>query len=193
MNALRPYLERARTAYENLTEREQKLILLLGTVLIGLAFFFLLSTYANRTREWKDGATARREAIDQLIAKRADYAIAMEERKELNYKLDANPVSVPSFVESHTRTLSIPAPTNFRDSRQPVGGQPDITAISTEISFPRMTLIQLSDFSRAVLEGEELLYIQRIQIREQPRGTDFEVTMQLTTYQKNRDSEEDDQ
>lgn len=193
MNALRPYLERIQNAYENLTEREQKLILLLGTVLIGLAFFFVMNLYIARTREWKDGAQARREAIDQLIAKRADYAIAMEERKELNYKLSANPVSVPSFVESHSRTLSIPAPTNFRDSRQPVGGQPDITAISTEIAFPRMTLTQLSDFSRAVLEGEELLYIQRIQIREQRRSTDFEVTMQLTTYQKNRDDEEDDQ
>lgn len=193
MNAIRPYLERVRDAYTNLTEREQKLILILGAVLIGLGCFFLMNSYISRTREWRDGAEARREAIDQLIAKRSDYAIAMEERKELNYKLDANPVSIPSFVESHTASLSIPAPTNFRDSRQPVGGQPDINALSTEISFPRMSLTQLTDFSRAVLEGEELLYIQRIQIREQRRGTDFEVTMQLTTYQKNQESEEDDQ
>lgn len=193
MNAIRPYLERVRDAYTNLTEREQKLILILAAVLIGLGCFFLMNSYISRTREWREGAEARREAIDQLIAKRGDYAIAMEERKELNYKLDANPVSIPSFVESHTASLSIPAPTNFRDSRQPVGGQPDINALSTEISFPRMSLTQLTDFSRAVLEGEELLYIQRIQIREQRRGTDFEVTMQLTTYQKNPESEEDDQ
>lgn len=191
MNAIRPYLQRARDAFDNLTEREQKLILLLTVVLTGLLLFFLMNSYISRTQEWKDGSQARREAIEQLISKRSDYAIAMEERKELNFKLDANPVSVPSFVESHTRALSIPAPTNFRDSRQPVGGQPDVTAISTEISFPRMSLAQLSDFARAVADGEELLYIQRIQIREQRRGTDFEVTMQLTTYQNSPDSDED--
>lgn len=193
MNAIRPYLERVRNAFDNLTEREQKLIALLGLVLFALLLFFLASSYITRTAEWKEGAQARREGIEQLISKRSDYARAMEERKELNFKLDANPVSIPSFVERHTQSLSIPAPTNFRDSRQPVGGQPDVLAISTEISFPRMSLTQLSDFARAIAGGEELLYIQRIQIREQPRGTDFEVTMQLTTYQNAPDSDEDDQ
>lgn len=193
MNAIRPYIERARNAFQNLTEREQRLIGLLGVVLFALLLFFLISSYISRTTEWKEGAQARRDGIEQLIAKRSDYALAMEEQKELNFKLDANPVSVPSFVERHSQALSIPAPTNFRDSRQPVGGQPDVIAISTEISFPRMSLAQLSDFARAVSSGEELLYIQRVQIREQRRGTDFEVTMQLTTYQNAPDSDEDDQ
>lgn len=193
MNAIRPYIERVRDAFQNLTEREQRLIGLLGVVLFALLLFFLISSYISRTTEWKDGAQARRDGIEQLIAKRSDYALAMEEQKELNFKLDSNPVSVPSFVERHSQALSIPAPTNFRDSRQPVGGQPDVIAISTEISFPRMSLAQLSDFARAVTSGEELLYIQRVQIREQRRGTDFEVTMQLTTYQNAPDSDEDDQ
>lgn len=190
MNALKTYFARARAAFLGLTAREQKLIAILVVVLFGMLMFFLISGQLRKTKEWRQGSEERRDAISQLISRRAEYATAVLETKELNFKLDANPVSIPSFVEARTRSLSITAPTNFRDSRQPVGGNPDVTAISTEIVFPEMTLTQLSDFAREVENAAELLYIQRIDLKERRSAEGFEVTMQLTTYQNTRGDEE---
>lgn len=190
MNALMPYFNRARAAFLGLTEREQKLVALLVFIVVGMLLFFVVSGQIRKTNEWRQGSIERREAISQLISRRADYAAAVLETKELNFKLDANPVSIPSFVEARSRSLSIMAPTNFRDSRQPVGGNPNVTALSTEIVFPDMTLGQLSDFAREVYLAPELLYIQRIDLKERRNAEGFEVTMQLTTYQNNRGDEE---
>lgn len=190
MNAITSYFNRARAAFLGLTDREQKLIGVLAVILIGMLLFFLISGQMRKTKEWRQGSEERRAAISQLISSRSEYAAAVLETKELNFKLDANPVSIPSFVESRTRRLSIMAPTNFRDSRQPVGGNPDVTAISTEIVFPELTLTQLSDFAREIENAPELLYIQRIDLKERRNADGFEVTMQLTTYQNTRGDDE---
>jgi|SRR5690554_3652358 len=190
MNAIMPYFNRARAAFLGLTDREQKLIGLLGIILFGLLMFLLISGQMRKTKEWKQGSEERRAAISQLISSRSEYASAVLEAKELNFKLDANPVSIPTFVEARTRKLSITAPTNFRDSRQPVGGNPNVTAISTEVVFPELTLTQLSDFAREVENAPELLYIQRIDLKERRNAEGYEVTMQLTTYQNTRSDEE---
>lgn len=189
-NRLRSYAQRARDAFFGLTDREQKLVALLLAVVVGMAMFMMINSQAQKTKEWREGSTARRDAISQVIARRGEYAVAVEQARELNFKLDAQPVSIPSFVESRTRRLAITAPTNFRDSRQPVAGNPGIVALSTEIVFPDMNLGQLSDFAKEVHEAEELLYIQRVDLKERRNAEGFEVTMQLTTYQNNPDDED---
>src|SRR5690554_4598392 len=110
MNAIMPYFNRARAAFLGLTDREQKLIGLLGIILFGLLMFLLISGQMRKTKEWKQGSEERRAAISQLISSRSEYASAVLEAKELNFKLDANPVSIPTFVEARTRKLSITAP-----------------------------------------------------------------------------------
>lgn len=193
MNALKSYLQRARAAFLGLTDREQKLIGLLAIILVAMLAFVLINGQVQRTNEWRSGSEARRDAISQVIAKRNEYAVAVEQAQTLNFKLNAQPVSIASFVESRTRRLSITAPTNFRDSRQPVAGNPDVTALSTEIVFPEMDLAQLSDFAREVADAEELLYIQRIDLKPRRNAEGYEITMQLTTYQNTPTDDEDAQ
>lgn len=157
-----------------------------------MGLFFIIRGQLTKTSEWRDGAEARRVAIQQLIDKRADYAQAMNESKELETLLKNPAMSIPSFVEGHTQSLSIQKPTDFRDSRQPVAGRADVTAISTEVSFPKMSLGQLSSFSEKVVNSDKLIYMQRLQIRHKERSNDYEVTMQLTTYQNAEKNKEDD-
>lgn len=190
MNTLKPYFQRARAAFLGLTDREQKLIALLAFILLAMLAFLLINGQVRKTNEWRSGSEERRAAISQVIAKRGEYAVAIEEMQTLNFKLNAQPVSIASFVESRTRSLSISAPTNFRDSRAPVAGNPAVTALSTEVVFPEMDLAQLSDFAREVAEAEELLYIQRIDLKPRRNAEGYEVTMQLTTYQNSPDDED---
>ena len=190
MNALKPYLARARAIFLGLTDREQKLIALLAVLLLAMLAFLLINGQVQKTNALRSGSEARRDAISQVISKRNEYAVAIEEMQALNFKLNAQPVSIASFVESRTRSLSISAPTNFRDSRQPVAGNPAVTALSTEVVFPEMDLAQLSDFAREVASAEELLYIQRIDLKPRRNAEGYEVTMQLTTYQNSPDDED---
>lgn len=191
MSRLLPYWQRVRDGFLGLTDREQKLLGVLAIVLTVFFAFLMISSQMRKTREWKEGALDRRDAISQLISRRGEYARAMEETRELNAKMDRNAMSIPSFVEARCRQLNITQPTNFRDSRQPVGGNPSVTALATEVVFPEMTLAQLSDFSAEVQKSGELIYIQRVEIKEKRQGEGFEVSMQLTTYQNNKDGDED--
>lgn len=185
------YWQRARDGFLGLTEREQKLLSVLAIVLTLFLSYLVIGSQIRKTTEWKSGAMARRDAISQLISSRGEYASAMEQARDLNAKMDRNALSIPTFVEARCRQLNITQPTNFRDSRQPVGGNPSVIGLSTEVVFPEMTLAQLSDFSAEVQKSGELIYIQRVEIKEKRQGEGFEVSMQLTTYQNTKDGDED--
>lgn len=186
MSAIQPYLDKARDTWTGLTERERLLMMLLAAVLLVFGLYVLVSGQLQKSETWRTGTQERRDAISLLINNRATYADAVATQRELNAKMSGNAVSIPSFVEARCRQLNITRPTNFRDSRAPVANNAAITALTTEVVFPEMTLAQLSDFSNAVYESGELLYIQRIDIKQRRGQTDgFEVSMQLTTYQLN--------
>lgn len=188
MNSLQALLEKLQDAWRGLTDRERKLMLVLAGVLAALLVFLFLSSQIRSAAELRDGADARRAAISALIDKRSEYATAVAQQRALSAKMSGNAVSVPSFVETQCRVLNITRPTNFRDSRSPVANNAAVTALTTEVVFPQMTLTQLSDFSNAVYSSGELLYIQRIEVKEKRgrnAGEGFEVAMQLTTYQLN--------
>lgn len=188
MSAIQPFLDKIRDLWAGLTERERKLMMLLGVVLVVFGLFLMVSGQVRKSNEWREGTQERRDAISLLISNRATYAQAIAAQRELNAKMTGNAVSVPTFVEARCRQLNITRPTNFRDSRAPVANNPGVTALTTEVVFPQMTLTQVSDFSRAVYESGELLYIQRIEIKQKRNANaadGFEVSMQLTTYQLN--------
>ena len=186
MSALQSIWSQLQDTWNGLTQRERNLMLVLAAVLVVFGLYLGISSQLRKSDEWQAGTEERRDAISLLINNRATYADAVAQQREMNAKMTGNVVSVPTFVEQQCRSLDITRPTNFRDSRAPVANNAAITALTTEVVFPQMTLAQLSDFSNAVYDSNELLYIQRIEIKEQRNNAQaFEVTMQLTTYQLN--------
>lgn len=182
MNAINNIVERVQSALSGLTERERKLLGIMLLIVVGLGGFFFFNSMRLKTTEYREGITARREAIDDLLANRDEYAAQIAAQRRTQEQLQNNQLSLATFVETQSRSLQITRPSNFSDSRQPVAGNESVTAHSTEVTFPAMSLQQLSDFVNAVARSRELVYVQRIEL-EQPRNASaFQVTMRLATY-----------
>lgn len=182
-------IERVQGALSGLTERERKLLAIMLIIVVLLGGFFFFNSMRIKSAEYRDGITARRDAIDQLLANRDEYAAQIAAQRRTQEQLRNNDLSLATFVETQARNLRITRPSNFSDSRQPVAGNEAVTALSTEVVFPSMSLQQLSDFADAIARSRELVYVQRIEL-EQPRNASaFQVTMKLATYRMSEGGE----
>lgn len=167
-----------------LTERERKLLLLLG--LVAVVFLLMLGNLfvGNAFSAMRDGNEDRRAALDLLITERERFLFEQEQARSLDARLDGNQLRLSSFVETTASQSGVPRPREFRDHSQPVG-QTGVTSIETTVSFPSMSFEQLIDLLNAFEDSGELVFIQSLRItpaRRGEHGLDADIT--LATYRR---------
>jgi hypothetical protein len=174
-------LDRLRIAWENLNDRERRMLLLLGGVLVGLLLLTppLMLSLSNNELETQNGEL--RSVLDQLSIQHTRLAQMTEDRKnaELRYRNRTPPLG--SFMESEAKKQGL--------TLQEVTDQPEKTVgrylrRSVTVSLPQIGLTPVISLLSSIVESGHPVAIEEIQLDHFQPGDQYNVKLGILTYDK---------
>ncbi len=184
MSRAREIVARAGSAVSELNPRERLLLGVLAALISGLVLFLLLSNYNKKTGALETAISEKRDTIDLIMTRRDQVVAARAQNDALDEALESNNLRIAAFIESIANRLRVTRPRDFNNMDQTVVGHDDITATATVTTFPDMTPEQLGQVLHEIESSEELVYVQRVKVSPQRRGSNFEVEVTLVTYRR---------
>ena len=174
-------LDRLRASWDNLNDRERRMLSLLGAVLLALLLLLppiMLSLGNNELQSQNDEL---RSVLDQLALQRGRLMQLAQDRKnaELRYQNKTPPLG--SFLESEAKKQGL--------TLQEVTDQPEKTVgryqrRSVTVSLPQTGLTPVIKLMSSIVESGHPVAIQEIQLDHYQPGDQYSVKLGILTYDK---------
>jgi len=175
------FLDRIRSSWDNLNDRERRMLTMLGMVALALLLLLppvMLSLGNNDLQAQNDEL---RSVLDQLGIQRARLMQLAEDRKnaEARYKNKTPPLG--SFLESEAKKQGL--------NLQEVTDQPEKTVgkylrRSVTVSLPNTPLTPVINLMSSLVESGHPVAIQEISMDHYSVGDVFNVKLGILTYDK---------
>jgi type II secretory pathway component PulM len=173
--------DRLRTAWENLNDRERRMLLVLGSVLIGLLLLMppIMLTLSNSELETENAEL--RSVLDQLSIQHVRLAQLTEDRRNAEQRYRKKTPPLGSFMESKAKDQGL--------TLQEVTDQPEKTVgrylrRSVTVSLPQVGLTPVISLLSAIVESGHPVAIEQIQIDHFQPGDQYSVKLGILTYDK---------
>jgi len=174
-------LDRLRTSWENLNERERRMLSLLGGVLLTVLLLLPPIMLSLGNSELKAQNDELRSVLDQLAMQRGRLMQLAQDRKnaELRYQNKTPPLG--SFLESEAKKQGL--------TLQEVTDQPEKTVgryqrRSVTVSLPQTGLTPVIKLLSSIVESGHPVAIQEIQLDHYQPGDQYSVRLGIMTYDK---------
>lgn len=177
---LQDLADRLSAAWSGLTERERKLVSLLGIALV-LTIVALGLTSFRKSLEAKEQAIAYKEMAIQEVAKlAATYRQAEAQRNRIETRLRGAPVKLFSYLEETAKKQNV----TIGDMQDRGTDTRDGVVRSTvEVSFAAVELQPLLRFVNEIEKNPRWVKVERIRIRRRNDDPDrLDVTLTVSTY-----------
>lgn len=182
--ALSDSLAGMRAAFENLNERERKLVVALGIVVVLLVVFlpiYLLTSSVSDVEEENEQIRQALRDISQQGGQLAEWE-AEREAAERRYESPAPPLG--SFLEAKAREAGYDRPLEVTDQPEKVEG--GFTRRNTRASLPGVGLRTAIDMMTAVENSPYPVAIERLHIEHYQAGDRYNVQLGVIALDKNR-------
>jgi hypothetical protein len=176
-----PLLDRLRIAWENLNDRERRMLLLLGGVVLGLLLLTppLMLSLSNSELEAQNGEL--RSVLEQLSIQHARLAQLTEDRKNAEQRYRNRTPPLGSFMELEAKKQGL--------TLQEVTDQPEKTVgrylrRSVTVSLPQIGLTPVISLLSSIVESGHPVAIEEIQLDHFQPGDQYSVKLGILTYDK---------
>jgi type II secretory pathway component PulM len=176
-----PLFERLRTTWENLNDRERRMLTILGVTIGALLLVFPPVLLVLDNTELEEQNAELRSVVEQLDAQRAKLArIAAERRAAEQRYLNKTP-PLGSFLESEAKKQGL--------TLQEVTDQPEKTVgrylrRSVTVALPQVALTPLINLLSSIVESGHPVAIDQLQIDHYQPGDQFNVKLGVLTFDK---------
>jgi type II secretory pathway component PulM len=174
-------IERLRTTWENLNDRERRMLSVLGAVLAALLLLMppLLLILDNADLEAQNDEL--RSTLDQLDQQRSRLARLAQERRNAEQRFLNKTPPLGSFLESEAKKQGL--------TLQEVTDQPEKTVgrylrRSVTVALPQVALTPLIQLLSSIVESGHPVAIDQIQIDHYQSGDQFNVKLGILTFDK---------
>lgn len=175
-----PLLDKLATFYDERTEREQKLLLIMGVtailMVLTLAFLLIQSSLVGGRQK----VQAQRQALAAISTQGSDFLAEAASMEDFEERLDSNAIRLSSFLESSASRADSPRPHEFRDHQSPVGNAPGVVQVETTATFPPMTMDQFLDLTDEIESSDELVFIHGLRVQPSRRGEQHQLDVEMT-------------
>ena len=177
-------LDGARAAYENLNERERRLVLALGVVLVLLVVFLPLYLLTSSVSDIEDENQQIRDALREISQHGGELAEweAQREAAEQQYRNPAPPLG--SFLEAKAREAGYDRPLEVTDQPEKVAS--GFTRRNTRASLPNVDLRTAVEMMVAIENSPYPVAIERLHIEHFQTGDRYNVQLGIVAFDKNR-------
>ena len=175
------YLDRLRTSWENLNERERRMLSLLGGVVLVLLLLLppIMLTLGNGELQTQNNEL--RSVLDQLALQRGRLMQLAQDRKNAEQRYLNKTPPLGSFLESEAKKQGL--------TLQEVTDQPEKTVgryqrRSVTVSLPQTGLTPVIKLMSSIVESGHPVAIQEIQLDHYQPGDQYSVKLGILTYDK---------
>lgn len=177
----RNQLDRAGTAWASLSDRERRLLALVGLALV-LFVIALSFTSLRRSIADREAAVARKEmSMEQIGALASGFAEAERARSRMEARIKGTPVRLFSYLEEIATRKDITLG-DMQDRGSDSLGE-GISRSTVEVGFARIDLPSLTGFLNEIEKSPQLVKVEKLRVRgrdDDPNLVDASVT--VTTY-----------
>lgn len=178
MNSL---FERLRTTWENLNDRERRMLAILGVVLAAVLLLLppVLLLLDNADLEAQNAEL--RGVVEQLDMQRTRLARIAQERQSAEQRYLNKTPPLGSFLEAEAKKQGL--------TLQEVTDQPEKTVgrylrRSVTVSLPSVALTPLIQLLSSIVESGHPVAVDQIQIDHYQSGDSFNVKLGILTFDK---------
>jgi len=177
---LQDLADRLSAAWSGLTERERRLVSILGVALV-LTVVALGLTSFRKSIEQREQAIAQKQIAIQEVAKlSATYRQAEALRNQIENRLRGTPVRLFSYLEDTAKKQNV-AIGDMQDRGS--DNRDGVVRSTVEVSFAAVELRPLLRFVNEIEKSPRWVKVERIRVRRRNDDPDrLDVTLTVSTY-----------
>jgi type II secretory pathway component PulM len=175
------FLDRLRSTWENLNDRERRMLLLLSGVFVTLLLLVppIMLTLSNNELQTQNDEL--RSVLEQLSIQHVRLAQLIEDRKNADARYRNKTPPLGSFMESEAKKQGL--------TLQEVTDQPEKTVgkylrRSVSVSLPQVGLTPVISLLSSIVESGHPVAIEQIQIDHFQPGDQYNVRLGILTYDR---------
>ncbi len=177
-------IDTARTAYENLTEREKRLVTLLGMV-VGVVLLFLpLWLVTSAISDIEDENAEIRAVLRDLARERPEIARREAERQAAERRYDSPAPPLGSFLEERARAAGYDHPLEVDDQPDKVEG--GFTRRHVRASLQNVGLRTTIDALTEVENSRHPVAIESLEFQHYQNGDRYNVNIGVIAFDRDR-------
>jgi len=176
-----PFFERVRMFWENLNDRERRMLSTLGALLAALLLLMPPVLLILDNGELEAQNAELRSVVDQLDTQKARLARIAQDRRNAEQRYLNKTPPLGSFLESEAKKQGL--------TLQEVTDQPEKTVgrylrRSVTVSLPQVALTPLIQLLSSIVESGHPVAIDQIQLDHYQPGDQFNVKLGILTFDK---------
>lgn len=173
----------ARAAFENLNDRERKLVTLLGGVLAVLIVFLPVWLLTSSIGAIEDENEQIRGALRDISDHGAQLAARDEQRQAAERRYDNPAPPLGSFLEAKAREAGYDRPLEVTDQPEKVEGA--FTRRNTRASLPGVDLRTAVGVMTAIKNSPYPVAIEKLQLEHYQAGDRYNVQLGVVAFDRN--------
>ena len=179
--ALFDWTDSVRQSWENLSDRERRLLSAMGAVLLGLMVFAGLWTTTSALNQVKD----ERDAIRLVLAdidRSADLLAKRDaERKAVEKRFSNKAPALAAFLETRSKAEGIEARSSAEEPEKVING---FKRQAVRVSFTGVSLRPVVHLLTGIEEEPSPLAIERLLIEHYGQGDSYKVDLGVASYER---------
>jgi hypothetical protein len=177
-------IDSARTAFENLNERERRLVVILGVVLTALVVFLPLWLLTSSIGDVREENEEIRQVLREISQASGSLAVREAERAAAERLYDSPAPPLGSFLEAKAREAGYDRPLEVTDQPEKVSG--GFTRRNVRASLPGVGLRTAIDMLTAIANSPHPVAIERLHIEHYQSGDRFNVQLGVIAFDRNQ-------
>jgi general secretion pathway protein M len=181
MNPFRQLLTDVRGRWDQISPREQRLLMVAGGAVIAFIIFITLFSFSSSADKYRIRTQEKLAKLQQVQELAASYNQATASRNAIEAQLTSNDVSLLSYISDKATAAGLEVP-NMTPKGEVGIGDGKILESSMELTFTDVDLRKLTDFLRSVEGGPGIVKVKYLRIEPRPATDTMTAWTTVSTY-----------
>jgi general secretion pathway protein M len=181
MNPFRQLTTELRSRWDQISPREQRLLMVAGGAVLAFIIFITLFSFSSSANKYRIRTQEKQAKLQQVQELAASYNQATAARNALEAQLSNSDVSLLTYISDKATAAGLEAPNMNPKGEQGVGDG-KIVESSVDLTFTDVDLRKLTDFLRSVESGPGIVKVKYLRIEPRPASDTLTAWTTVSTY-----------
>lgn len=183
---LAPLIANLKRAFDDLSEREKKLVITMGSIAAAMAIILPMYLVGSSVAELEEENAELSAVIAEIEASRKDLVKRKAEAELMMSRYDQKAPPLGTFIEQEARKQGLALQQVVDQPREALG---DYTRRRVRVDLQKVSMRPILDLLVALENSPYPVTIDRLQIDHPQDGDSFSVQIGLSTYDRAEDDD----
>lgn len=183
---LAPLIANLKRAFDDLSEREKKLVIAMGSIAAAMAIILPMYLVGSSVAELEEENAELSAVIAEIEASRKDLVKRKAEAELMMSRYDQKAPPLGTFIEQEARKQGLALQQVVDQPREALG---DYTRRRVRVDLQKVSMRPILDLLVALENSPYPVTVDRLQIDHPQDGDSFSVQISLSTYDRAEDDD----